>query len=40
MGGIARIVVVSFVSSFKLVRYGGGPLWDLCECQAEFGNLL
>ena len=39
LGGIARIVEVSFVFSFKFVMYGG-PLWDLCECQAEFGDIL
>ena len=27
-----------FVSLFKFVRYGG--LWDICECSAEFGDIL
>ena len=27
------------MSSFKFVMYGE-PLRDLCECQAEFSNIL
>ena len=26
------------MSSFKFVMYWGWLLWDLCECQAEFGD--
>ena len=41
LGGIARIVKVSFVSTFKFVRYeweGGGG--GIIECQAEFGDIF
>ena len=37
MRGIARIVEVSLVSGLPGMA---GPLWDLCEYQVEFGNVL
>ena len=44
LGGIARIIEVSFVS-FKFLRYGG-VLWDLCElnlaifCMDQYGKCV
>ena len=40
MCGNARIVEVSFYVCFLSLSGMVGPLWDLYECQVEFGNVL
>ena len=41
LGGIARIVEVSFMSSFKFVRYGGGEPYGIClNVKLNYGDIL
>ena len=37
-----RCSAIFEVSLCQLLSLSGmvGPLWDLCECQVEFGNVL